>query len=457
MKAISIVFFASFLFTLNANATNYITAITGMDFYSNRSNNKFTNYLANEYKSLSLYKAEFTNDINDANYFAQKALSAYHGEKVNPDNVRMRSVPLSSIVEISSNYDDLLSILGTDIKDEYPLLTASAQAKFDCWIESEEEGNIKQIQTCKTRFLKAKNAILKKLDVNCGECEDISLKKAIVKRPKEFDGKLLNIPQWPRVSIIENNPPKPVKLSKQVIITPTINTNDIDCTNISIKNLEDKISTLQNTATVRIQIPTVQTQASTARTQTITVQPQTVYNDNSELIIQNIKNLEDDIYSISKQIEEIQLSNNEAYYPEDNYPDDNYFPQEKNKYEVIEQTDYIEDEIFDEPYEFFPYEVFFDWNKSNVDYKFLPQLKDISEQALTSKERIIIQGHTDTSGTPKYNEKLSDERAISVAKIIESYGISPDKITIQAMGSKDLKVPTKQGVRQPENRRVVIK
>ena len=92
-----------------------------------------------------------------------------------------------------------------------------------------------------------------------------------------------------------------------------------------------------------------------------------------------------------------------------------------------------------------------------MDYKFLPQLKDISEKALSSKEIIIIQGHTDTSGTKEHNQKLSTERAENVGKIITSYGIPKEKIIIQGLGSEDQKIPTKDGVKKPENRRVVIK
>ena len=126
-------------------------------------------------------------------------------------------------------------------------------------------------------------------------------------------------------------------------------------------------------------------------------------------------------------------------------------------YNQMNQDDYMEEEIFDEPSSLLPYEVFFDWDKDNVDYKFLPQLKDIVNKALSSKETIIIQGHTDTSGDENYNKDLSNRRALAVAKIIESLGIPSSKITIQAMGSTDPKIPTEIGVKKPENRRVVIK
>ena len=73
-----------------ANYTNYVKTIRGIDFYSNQSKDLFANALANEYKSLALYKSQFSNDMGDANNFAVKALTAYYGERVRPDNIYKR-------------------------------------------------------------------------------------------------------------------------------------------------------------------------------------------------------------------------------------------------------------------------------------------------------------------------------------------------------------------------------
>jgi outer membrane protein OmpA-like peptidoglycan-associated protein len=126
------------------------------------------------------------------------------------------------------------------------------------------------------------------------------------------------------------------------------------------------------------------------------------------------------------------------------------------EYTFVAPDEYIEGEIFDRPSDLLPFEIFFDWDKDNVDYKFLPQIRDITEKALSSKESIIIRGHTDTSGTKAHNLELSRRRALNVAKALENNGIDNDKIIIEAMGETDLKVQTPSGVKKPENRRAVI-
>jgi outer membrane protein OmpA-like peptidoglycan-associated protein len=52
--------------------------------------------------------------------------------------------------------------------------------------------------------------------------------------------------------------------------------------------------------------------------------------------------------------------------------------------------------------------------------------------------------------------RLSRRRADSVAAQLEKDGIAAGEIAIVAKGKRDLLVPTKDGVREPQNRRVTI-
>ena len=70
--------------------------------------------------------------------------------------------------------------------------------------------------------------------------------------------------------------------------------------------------------------------------------------------------------------------------------------------------------------------------------------------------RIEVNGYTDTSGTPKYNQGLSVRRAEVVAAELVRDGVPRDVITIQGFGETHLLVPTGPGVREPQNRRVQI-
>jgi iron complex outermembrane receptor protein len=103
------------------------------------------------------------------------------------------------------------------------------------------------------------------------------------------------------------------------------------------------------------------------------------------------------------------------------------------------------------------YMVFFDFNKSDLS----PQAVAIVDQAArnaapANATEITVTGHTDTVGSDAYNMRLSRRRAESVAAELEKQGIASSEIEIVAKGKHDLLVPTGDGVREPQNRRVQI-
>ena len=70
--------------------------------------------------------------------------------------------------------------------------------------------------------------------------------------------------------------------------------------------------------------------------------------------------------------------------------------------------------------------------------------------------RINVTGNTDASGSDAYNMRLSERRAQTVAAELERRGIPASEISIIAKGERNLLVPTADGVREPQNRRVEI-
>jgi outer membrane protein OmpA-like peptidoglycan-associated protein len=70
--------------------------------------------------------------------------------------------------------------------------------------------------------------------------------------------------------------------------------------------------------------------------------------------------------------------------------------------------------------------------------------------------RIEVNGYTDTSGKPQYNQRLSVRRAQVVAAELAKDGVPQSAITIQGFGETHLLVSTGPGVREPQNRRVEI-
>jgi iron complex outermembrane receptor protein len=103
------------------------------------------------------------------------------------------------------------------------------------------------------------------------------------------------------------------------------------------------------------------------------------------------------------------------------------------------------------------YLVFFDFNKSDL----TPQAVEIVNTAARNAQagkvtQLTVTGHTDTVGSDAYNMRLSRRRAESVAAQLEKQGIASSEIAIVAKGKRDLLVPTGDGVREPQNRRVQI-
>ncbi|WP_149536188.1 OmpA family protein [Siccirubricoccus phaeus] len=103
------------------------------------------------------------------------------------------------------------------------------------------------------------------------------------------------------------------------------------------------------------------------------------------------------------------------------------------------------------------YLVFFDWDRADLTDR---ARQIIAEAAAAAPQvqttRIEVAGHADRSGTPQYNQRLSQRRADAVAAELVRRGIARDLIAVSAYGETRPLVPTADGVREPQNRRVEI-
>jgi outer membrane protein OmpA-like peptidoglycan-associated protein len=101
--------------------------------------------------------------------------------------------------------------------------------------------------------------------------------------------------------------------------------------------------------------------------------------------------------------------------------------------------------------------VFFDFDKSNL----TPEARDIVSAAVkTAKDRgpvrIVVTGHTDTVGSLRYNQALSERRANSVKAEMVKQGMDGTMIATIGKSFTDPLIQTGPGVREPQNRRAVI-
>ena len=104
-----------------------------------------------------------------------------------------------------------------------------------------------------------------------------------------------------------------------------------------------------------------------------------------------------------------------------------------------------------------PYIVFFDWDKSDI----TPEAATILDNAVgaygnCASVPIMLAGHTDRSGSTQYNAGLAERRNGSVRGYLNSHGVPDGNITAQGFGESQPRVPTADGVRELQNRRVEI-
>jgi len=103
------------------------------------------------------------------------------------------------------------------------------------------------------------------------------------------------------------------------------------------------------------------------------------------------------------------------------------------------------------------YAVYFPFNSATL----TASAREIVAQAATAARqeqytRIAVSGYTDTVGTSKYNQRLSEKRAEAVRQELIADGVPSGEIVTRGFGESDLAVPTAGGVKEPRNRRVVI-
>jgi OmpA-OmpF porin, OOP family len=104
-----------------------------------------------------------------------------------------------------------------------------------------------------------------------------------------------------------------------------------------------------------------------------------------------------------------------------------------------------------------PYIVFFEWDKSDITPEAATVLDNaVSAYANCGAASVMLAGHTDRSGTVAYNMGLAERRNASVRSYLTGRGIPNTRMSSEAFGESQPRVPTADGVRELQNRRVEI-
>jgi OOP family OmpA-OmpF porin len=105
-----------------------------------------------------------------------------------------------------------------------------------------------------------------------------------------------------------------------------------------------------------------------------------------------------------------------------------------------------------------PFRVFFDWSKPELTRDAEPTLQDVVAAFRQSQPaRVEVAGHSDRSGPAGINLAASRRRAEAVKTHLIANGIPAARITVSTFGESRPFVPTEDGVREAQNRRVEIR
>jgi len=101
--------------------------------------------------------------------------------------------------------------------------------------------------------------------------------------------------------------------------------------------------------------------------------------------------------------------------------------------------------------------VYFPFDK----YEITPEAMAVVQQAADyaksgNPTKVVVVGHTDTSGGFQYNMRLSERRAKATADALVAQGVAQTLLSVDWKGKTDLAVQTPDGVKEPLNRRSTI-
>ncbi|MBT2186216.1 OmpA family protein [Sphingobium nicotianae] len=105
-----------------------------------------------------------------------------------------------------------------------------------------------------------------------------------------------------------------------------------------------------------------------------------------------------------------------------------------------------------------PSGITFATNKSDIQPQFRPTLDEVAATlAEYPKTMIDVLGHTDSDGSEAYNQKLSEQRAQSVAGYLTGHGIAPVRLATKGYGEMQPIASNETPEGKAQNRRVEIK
>jgi outer membrane protein OmpA-like peptidoglycan-associated protein len=102
-------------------------------------------------------------------------------------------------------------------------------------------------------------------------------------------------------------------------------------------------------------------------------------------------------------------------------------------------------------------DILFDYNSASLRGASRTTLNELAQNFRQYPDnRIVVEGHTDNTGSDQYNQRLSEQRASNVADYLIDNGVAAGAITVFGYGESRPKVTNDSAEGRQQNRRVEI-
>lgn len=117
----------------------------------------FNQQLAAEYAQFARFETQSMADRRDGGLFSRKAQQVNQGQTVLPEDPATRDIDqTAAAAELASERQALLGLLDQGGRSRAPFPAAVAQARYDCWVEQQEEGfQTNDIRACREMYREA--------------------------------------------------------------------------------------------------------------------------------------------------------------------------------------------------------------------------------------------------------------------------------------------------------------
>ena len=488
---------------------SFAEIIAQIEPLSSGTQDRFARELSNEYRSLAIFRANVIGDYEGAELFARKALLAFYGDRVMPENPGKHNVPGWAVIELSNVHSDIMRIINADMADDFPLLLSELIAKFDCWVNAvawDPDGeDMRQASVCRERVLKALDISFERMAgrVNCPPPRATRAKGLRLigqdggTVPELEQSAMVTLPRWDRRVLINTLPTTEdatvVAIRRATFeMKETLDESKRDMDALFMRNVAEARRLLGEVSEKAAKLEGTAKEAINAKEgwPDKPEYPQRPLRPGKPIQIGDIEGLSRTIVALQISIDAIKgfadkkdidkikarldriaadLANAGKSSVDDSALLTRLGELENTIADIAEridglsgrlakaEDDFVEEVVGEnEPIEPWIFELYFDWGSDKIDPKFLPQIRELAGR-VKGQARVEVEGHTDTTGGEELNLQLSLRRARNVARILSQYGIPKQAIVLKPRAFHDLKVPTGMNVKEPANRRVVVR